>query len=425
MDTLAMIINVPRSLLSITSMDLALLPITEGGMGLISAMDIADSAYVASFAAAMDSLILDFPNLPELMLQEGETHNLPAGISSFLAAIKRLQITDNNLSVESILKMDGNQRSKLQKTLSIPRKLNRTTIFRNKLMASKSVEDNNLLSVHLSCTGHDAAGWLLAIPKSPETVMNPQVFRTALRLRLLVSDPDFIPNQFCHCSLSRLQPSLIDPFDYHFHKCKHNSGLATHTSLNKALKNLICVTTRSPVTVEPTRQFARTNPESQMRMDLTYIPIKGGPVVGYDATVTHPVSAIMTHKQACTTGRAAAFAENRKIVKYGSICRENTIAFTPIVYEVGGRPGELWSKEIKRLYGMHPDGGHNSFRQYWSMTISVALQTGIANAILIRKGTLQDNNRRKLAGGFKEDGLDAMLDCTYANIGGIGSTFDG
>ena len=45
-------------------------------MGLTAANDIADSAYVASFAAALDTLITDFPELKEQLLQQDDQNNL-------------------------------------------------------------------------------------------------------------------------------------------------------------------------------------------------------------------------------------------------------------------------------------------------------------------------------------------------------------
>ena len=72
--------------------------------------------------------------------------------------------------------MDTGQRSKLQKMLSIPRKVGRTKTFRQKLNEPQNEESNRDLAAHLSCTGHDAAGWLLAIPKSSETSMAPDIF---------------------------------------------------------------------------------------------------------------------------------------------------------------------------------------------------------------------------------------------------------
>ena len=154
-------------------------------------------------------------------------------------------------------------------------------------------------------------------------------------------------------------------------------------------------------------------------MDITYRPNKGGPDFGYDATVTHPIVANMTHKQAATVGRATEQAEKRKILKYGNICSISNIAFVPTVYEVGGRSGELWTKEFKRLCGMHSAGGHHSFRQYWSMRISVALQTGMANAILVRKGELLNKIKKRQSGGFPPDDIAVMLDSTYSNIDGF------
>ena len=109
---------------------------------------------------------------------------------------------------------------------------------------------------------------------------------------------------------------------------------------------------------------------------------------------------------------------------YDSLCSRNNIAFTPIAYEVGGRPGALWFKEMNRLFDMHPEGKHQSFRQYWFMYISIALQTSIANAILVRKSAFLDKNSRKLNGGFFQDGVDDMLQCTYANVGGTGALFN-
>ena len=191
-----------------------------------------------------------------------------------------------------------------------------------------------------------------------------------------------------------------------------------------ALKKIISVTTKSPVTIEPTNQFARSDPSSQKRMDLTYVPVNGGMVVGYDATVTHPVSSDLSHKQAAVIGRAANEAEIRKKNKYTQLCVKNNIAFTPIAYEVGGRPGDLWMQEIKRLFDMHPDGGHQGFRQYWSIVISVALQKGIANAILVRKGVLETKYKKKLSGGVINDDIEDILGYTYVNMGGIGASFN-
>ena len=68
---------------------------------------------------------------------------------------------------------------------------------------------------------------------------------------------------------------------------------------------------------------------------------------------------------------------------------------------------------------MHDQGGHQSFQQYWNMRISIALQTGIANATLIREATHKDSLRKKQQGGIVHDDIDFILSSTYLNAGGI------
>ena len=62
--------------------------------------------------------------------------------------------------------------------------------------------------------------------------------------------------------------------------------------------------------------------------------------------------------------------------------------------------------------------------QYWSIVISVALQKGIANAILVRKGVLETKYKKKLSGGVINDDIEDILGYTYVNMGGIGASFN-
>ena len=146
--------------------------------------------------------------------------------------------------------------------------------------------------------------------------------------------------------------------------------------------------------------------------------------MGYDATVTHPCPAILTHKQSLIVGRAAQRAEKIKTDKYATLCENLGLKFVPVAFETEGRPGEQWKKEFNRLCDMHPDGGHYAFRQYWNVRFSVALQTGIANAILVRKGELLTNLLRKKSGGVLPDTVDILLDSTYTNIRGFNSSYN-
>ena len=173
------------------------------------------------------------------------------------------------------------------------------------------------------------------------------------------------------------------------------------------------------MTSEPDRFFAASNPTSEQRLDLAYLPNDGGKMRGYDITVTHPVPANLTFKQAEVPGRAAEAANKRKDAKYNALCEANDIIFQAAAYEVGGRPSKSWSEELHRLFLIHDDGGHKGFQQYWKMRISVALQTGIANAILVRNAVLMDVCRKKDLGGYIQDDIDVMLNSTYVNNGAI------
>jgi hypothetical protein len=344
---------------------------------------------------------------------------------SFIDAVERLKEGDSNLSVKAIINMESKQRARLQKVLSLPRKNARLTHFRTTLTDSNEPSDIRNLAMHLSCSGSDAAGWLLAVPKSDDLIMASQIFVRALRTRLLVSDPRHIENKKCRCGLSRIQASEIDPYGDHFQKCKLSGVLTymTHTRLNGAIQQLIRVTTGSTPMREPSRCFSVANPESAMRLDIAYIPILGGKTHGYDGTVSHPVTSGLSRSQARTVGRVAEAADKRKVLKYADLCAANNIVFVPAVYEVGGRPGQLWSDELIRLFNLHVDGGHQGFQQYWKMKISVALQTGIANAMLTREAAQNDIYARKTEDGHQPVHIETIMDSNRLNLGGIGSIF--
>ena len=106
------------------------------------------------------------------------------------------------------------------------------------------------------------------------------------------------------------------------------------------------------------------------------------------------------------------------------ICFATNIASTPVVYEVGGRLGELWAKEFKRLLGMHPEGGHHSYRQYWVSLFSITLQTRIATAFLTRKANFLDKSNKRQGGGFFSTDTQTMLDSSYINVGGFDSSLN-
>ena len=213
---------------------------------------------------------------------------------------------------------------------------------------------------------------------------------------------------------------VIDQNLDHLHKCRHQGieAVTTHNRLLGVLKQLMCFVTKTAIHQEPRHKFAQIIADSGLRLDLTFTSMEGGREYGYDAVITHPIPVDLTHNQAGIPRRAAAIAEKKKIAKYGDLCRATNTSFTPWAVETGGIFGELCQKEFYRLCDLHPRGGHQSFRQYWLMRISIAVQTGVSNAVLNRKRVLMNKSKRKLNGGVLPDNVDVMLDCTYANITG-------
>lgn len=420
MNTLAKILDVPRNQLPLMTQEVALISLNEGGLGLTSAEDIADAAYVASVTASLEELMICHPSIRPMLLKDHNTENMPDCIKSYLKAIERLHLTDSNLSIQNILNIDPANRNNLQKTFSRSRKQHRLNKFRKNLSDSDQPEDVCNLAMHHSCGGSMAAGYLYAIPKTKNLSMSAKLFRRSVLTRALVPDFEHTTDIPCKCKVKGGTHGIIDKFDYHYLKCNLNNGLTiiTHSAVLQTIQTALSLTVGTTVTAEPSRYFSASDPTNQQRLDLAFRPKDGGDTCGYDVTITHPVTSRMTNANARKIGRAADIAEKRKISKYKNICETNGINFVPIVYEAGGRPGELWLKEIQRLFKMHDQGEHRSFQQYWNMRISIALQTGIANAILIRQATHKDSLRKRKQGGIVHDDIDFILDSTYLKTGG-------
>ena len=416
--SLSLILAVEKKNMSLLTERVAKLPSNDGGIGLCNPELSVDPAYVAGFAASIKIITEHIPEITE-MLHVSHTDNpdIPRGVRSFLQAVRRLNALDPSVTVESIVNMKADDRHKLQHKLSLPARDRCTKNLIDELSSSRDPDDIRHLAMLLSGQGSAASAWVRAVPKTDKTTMSPAIYREALRSRLLVGKPNHIEGEICPCSINRKKKVTLDPWGDHTRCCKLSNvqTVVTHTRLTGAIKEFMTVTVGTTVDMEPQRGFAKADPMSESRLDLKYITI-GGKDQGYDATVANAIQADLTWKKAKVAGRAAADAEKRKKLVYDNICERNDINFIPIAYETGGRPGALWVKEMNRMLAMHPDGGHPGFRNYFDTNISVALQTGIANASLTREAHRTHRASYRASGGKSPEDVSNMIDLgSYCN----------
>ena len=418
----AVILGVNENDLNVINKTVTKLALNDGGIGLCLMSETVDAAYVAGFTASLECIRSKYPDVSNMLLSSNINNpDIPKGVSSFIKAVGRLNVDDPSITVEGILRMKPQELKHFQQKISKPKRDKRSVIFKKMLQNKRDDASSRDLAMHLSCGGPDASAWVKAIGKDVNTTMSKACFQRALKNRILFSDPIYAEGDLCSCG------TPIDEKQRHFATCKKLNILAivTHTRLQDAIQQFTHVTSSKIVIKEPKKWFAKSDPVTEMRLDLVFVESEGGKAVGYDVTVTHPVPANLTWNKSQLIGRAAADAEKRKILSYKDLCDVNDITFVPVAYEVGGRVGLLWRKEMERLFNMHPEGGHAGFRDYWRMRISVALQTGISNAMLSREALILERKAFKASGGRLPVDASLMTDLgSYINIRGGGVGWD-
>jgi hypothetical protein len=423
---LADILQIPLHTLSEATYLLATLPLSAGGGGLTCLRRIVDTAYVASYVAAIPHMTLVSQQFT-LMLNG---HIPPTHAhQSFLHALERIHQIDPNTTLTNLLNLSPKDLYQLQKRLTAPSKL----IAEKRML---TILDNEGFERHkavvLSGSTPEASAWLRAIPSVKDLQLPSKEFAQSLRYRLLAETHTITNGPLtCNCRGHR---SNVDTFGDHDQKCGLDNKLRfnTHNQLSKDIANLAHYATQGCTQLEPTNCFRLGSPESGDRLDIIVEP-GTAQCVGIDVIVTHPVSANLTPQEAAAPGRMAEKKANDKKCHYTDLCTLNNITFIAAAIETGGRFCRDFRNYLEKLFSLISQRNQipiHAIREYWYQRLAIRLQRANSYAILSRQRRRQkaltnstiDHHGIVPENVFSEISSD-IFESTYANFGG-GGAFD-
>ena len=221
-------------------------------------------------------------------------------------------------------------------------------------------------------------------------------FAMALRSRLFMTHDNIPHNLRCSCH----QKAPIDPYGIHLQKCKSCYHLTTDT--HDALKLIHAELARTcgyTCHVEPLGVYRADDPTNGNRLDLLIVcPDQDTGLIGIDHRVTNPINADIEHRRTPhtpTAGQNIRKSESEKTIKHNTHCTKQNITFYPAINDSYGAWGSIfkklfnkWIHKLSQITNTHA----NILYTHWSQRISVALQTHVARAQLVRLGHLKAIN---------------------------------
>ena len=332
----------------------ASLPVKSGGLGIRSAVHLAPSAYLASFAGCRE---LTFTILPP-RFQESPLSLWDSAIAEWS--------TGHNESPPS------GPMSHRQKSWDLPR----VSSIAAELLAT--APDPLSKARLLSASKKESGSWLHTLPVTSLGLrMDNNTIRIAIGLRW--GTPLCIPHLCYHCGAN------VDTLGTHGLSCRFSAGRHfRHAMLNDILHRALS-SANVPSRLEPTG-LDRT--DGKRPDGITMVPWSNGRLLVWDATCVDtfaPSHLSMTASGVCA---AANQAEQAKIKKYSYITSHAYHSFTPVAFETTGVCGpRARSMSFLTDLGRHivNTTGEKSSLAYLLQKFSVAIQRGNAASVL---GTL-------------------------------------
>jgi hypothetical protein len=274
---------------------------------------------------------------------------------------------------------------KLQDKLAEPlRKANLTSFEENLAI-------NDPISWTIYSSGRDPLGsaWLHAIPKTEALIMQPEIFRTAARSRLLVDHPYIGCGTICKCG--RTLP--IDRKGIHLIKCKskNNLTISTHDNITMETMNFFQAT-GSKCNKSVQDMYRMVDSKDGRKADfIIYVPGKNAIAVDNRISCSVPKLIEDGKHKTFTPGEVAMEAEIEKEKKHKLIAKQSGYDFLPLCMESGGHWGlqfaTTFNEQIDK-YSRESCIPTSILRHYWYARISMAMQRGIANAVIKRAHSL-------------------------------------
>ena len=292
-----------------------------GGFGLTAIEDIAQFAFLGSWAHSLNELPIRFPSLEPLIAQIilGLQPIKPGSLSNAI----RSALPD----ACSLLDISA-QPERLQHKLSAE-KANHT--------ATKFLENTTTLRDAArvrSLQGKGAGSWISAIPTSGKFALSTCEYRLAAFWRLGLPLPSNDEIQACDCG-----KPMHDFGSYHQITCKTGGGpVWTHNSIMSVWSECLA-SLQIHHRKEPTGRYST----SESRPDISVFDTGAGSNVELDIALAHPWSSDIFPPSATIDGAAASRREDRKKARYGKETYPEgmSVQVIPLVLEHYGRWGKM------------------------------------------------------------------------------------
>ena len=363
---------------------LALLPLSESGLGLTNSPLISFSAFVASsLECYRDSS--DF----EKEITNRLNPNDSTCYTDISTSVQKISEFDEQMNLQSINILAEQGKPKLQQHLS--------NCFLHKSRREVLDQFDGLGQVFLNSLRNDESGLHLnTAPKTDMHAFNNREFTSVLCFRLYMKQPHLLSTPFpCPCTTNRHW--RIDPKGFHSATGCGLGGnrIATHNEVNRAVQR-ICRYAGLYTRIEPTGVFQGNtfNLGEHSRGDLAICNLGPRSILS-DVRVTSVVPANGAHLSAIEMRNPELVNINlsrnykSKMDKYGAAAKEANYEFLPMVVDIGGKLHPEFKKFLVDVLKLASESRNIRFSvlwNYWISALMVTLQKGRARSI-IRLGT--------------------------------------
>jgi len=377
-DALCAICGVPE--MSDLSFDLAR---TSSGIGLMTAADLGDPAYVASVIASRAVIEEAAPGIfdryAEGFMDDG---SLPVpALREFEEAVERLRTYSPDLTINSLLHTPAKGLRKLQAKLAAPKAKYRQAEVELRVIAEGAMAH----AIYLSGSTKEAGAWVEAMPKTAALTMSATVFACAARNRLLIPHPFILAGTTCPC-----RSKVIDVYGVHAQKCPLSNTLSiqTHDGIRQTVGQFHRhmghnVKEELPDVLRQHLPLDRRKPS-----DLGIL-CAGKPLHVMDVRITNAVTIELERGTVLSAraGQQAAKNERDKHQKYDAAIAKNSLHFTPVVFEAQGCMGSEFKTHFYNTISKRSEetgAPRAMYECYWTRRLSVALQKGVCGEIITR-----------------------------------------
>ena len=323
----------------------AVLPVSQGGLGIRMSKDIALPAFISSLHSVRF--------LTEAILQNVQL----AEDDEALAAVETWGVRSGGHAL--VDEVDRN----LQATWDGP-------ICQMALNGLLERADQVSRARLLAASRPESGLWLHAMPVSTlGTLLDPESLRVAIALRVgaAVCEP-----HACRCG------SRMDARGLHGLSCRFSSGRhPRHAALNDVIKRALH-SAGIPSVLEP---LGIDRGDGRRPDGLTVFPFANGKCLCWDATCTDTFSRTHVNNSAVSPGHAACEAESLKRRKYASLV--DRYRFEPVAVETSGVIGKSSGLLLDEIGRRMSEASGETRETFWlKQRLGLAVQRGNAYSIL-------------------------------------------